>query len=211
MKKLIAILPLFFILIGMSQRNRVEDADQEDFFRFGAKAGVNINKISGESYKQGFNYNYQLGVFAQFNFSRRFGLQPEVNFVQTSSTFTNDQGDIYNDLFRDGTQKNATLNYLEVPLLLNINVGQSRHVKFQVGPAYNGLLNQTVNGLKSNVDSTINYKKADWSAIGGLWIQLPFINFGARYKIGLNDINNSTNATEAWRNQAIQIFAGVTF
>jgi hypothetical protein len=207
MKKLIAILPLFFALIGIAQRNRVEDADQENFFRFGAKAGVNINKISGESYKQGYNFNYQLGVFAQFNFSRRFGLQPEVNFVQSSSTFSNDQGDVYNDLFRDGTQKEAKLNSLEVPLLLNINVGQSRHVKLQVGPSYGGLLSQTVDSLKSNGNI---YKNGEWSAIGGLWIQLPFINIGARYKIGLTNINDINNE-QTWKSQAIQIFAGITF
>ena len=91
--------------------------DQENFFRFGFKGGVNINKISGESYNQGFNFNYQVGGFVQFNFNQRFGLQPEVNFVQSSSTFSNDKTDIYADLFEGGSQKNATLNYLEIPLL----------------------------------------------------------------------------------------------
>src|SRR5438067_13752888 len=95
---------IFFPLLLVSttifaQRNRL-DEDHENFFRIGAKAGVNVNKISGQSYKQGFNYNYQLGAFMQFNFSRRFGLQPEVNFVQTSTDFTNDPNDIYNDIFR---------------------------------------------------------------------------------------------------------------
>ena len=81
------------------------NADHENFFRIGAKAGVNINKINGQSYKSGFNYNYLLGVFMQFNFSRTFGLQPEINFVQSSSEFTNDATTIYDDLFWDGSQK----------------------------------------------------------------------------------------------------------
>ena len=183
--------------------------DQENFFRFGFKGGVNINKISGESYNQGFNFNYQVGGFVQFNFNQRFGLQPEVNFVQSSSTFSNDKTDIYADLFEGGSQKNATLNYLEIPLLLNINVGVSKHVKLQIGPSYGALLSQTIDSLQSN--GSINYKKADWSAIGGLWIQLPLINFGARYKVGLTNINNSAIQSESWKNQAIQFFAGVTF
>jgi hypothetical protein len=208
MKKVLVIALLLISLKGFSQGNI--PIDRENFFRFGAKAGVNLNKISGESYNQAFNFNYQVGAFAQFNFSQRFGLQPEVNFVQMSSTFSNDPNDIYNDLFFNGTQKTATLNYLEVPLLLNINVGVSKHVKIQIGPSYGGLLSKTIDNLKNNSDS-LNYKSADWSAIGGLWIQLPLINFGARYKIGLSNINNSIVQSDTWRNQSLQFFIGVTF
>lgn len=189
-----------------AQQKKFEQGDSERFFRFGAKGGVNINKISGQSYKSGFNYNYQLGGFMQFNVSRRFGLQPEVNFVQSSSEFSNDATDIYDDLFRSGSQKNARLNYLEIPLLLNVNVGESRHVKLQFGPAYGVRLSESVDSLVNNIDI---YKGGDWSAIGGLWIQLPVVNIGARYKYGLTNINSVDNR-EKWRAQAIQIFIGIT-
>ena len=109
--------------------------DHENFFRFGVKGGVNVNKISGQSYKSGFNYNFQAGAFLQFNFSNRLGIQPEVSFVQSSSAFSNDAGDIYDDLFLGGGQRNAKLNYLEVPVLLNVNLGPSKRVKLQAGPA----------------------------------------------------------------------------
>lgn len=198
-----------FLIVSVStsaQRNKA-DGEHENFFRFGAKAGVNINKISGQSYKSGFNYNFQAGGFLQFNFSNRLGLQPEVNFVQTSSEFSDDPSDIYNDIFRDGSQKKAKLNYLEVPVLLNVNVGMSKRIKLQVGPAYGGLLKQTVDSLKNNGDI---YKNGEWAAIGGLWIQLPFINLGARYKLGLTDLNGIDNR-QSWKSQAIQVFIGITF
>ena len=105
--------------IAHAQRSRIDD-DHENFFRIGAKAGVNINRVNGHSYKSGFAYNFQGGGFMQFNFSRTFGIQPEVNFVQTSSEFSQDPNEIYDDIFRDGSQKKAKLNYLEVPLLLNM-------------------------------------------------------------------------------------------
>src|SRR5450432_3165643 len=121
MQKLLLVFLIFISANAFSQGKKFDpNADHENFFRIGAKAGVNINKINGESYKSGFNYNYLLGVFMQFNFSKTFGLQPEVNFVQSSSEFTNDASDVYDDLFRDGSQKNAKLDYLKVPLLLNI-------------------------------------------------------------------------------------------
>lgn len=183
-----------------------DDGDHENFFRFGAKAGVNINKISGKSYSQGFNYNFQGGGFLQFNFSKTFGIQPEVNFVQTQSEYTDDPNTITDDIFLGGSQHKAKLDYLEVPVLLNINVGPSKRVKLQLGPAYGGLLHQTVDDLQNGKDF---FKNAEWSVIGGLWLQLPLINISARYKAGLTDIND-INSGQNWKNQAIQVGVGVT-
>ena len=194
--------------IANAQRNRT-DEDRENFFRIGAKAGVNINRVNGHSYKSGFAYNFQGGGFMQFNFSRKFGIQPEVNFVQSQSEFTNDPNTITDDLVGGGSQHKAKLNYLEVPVLLNINVGPSKRVKLQLGPSYGGLLKQTVDSLKAGSTNTV-YRNGDWSAIGGLWIQLPFINLSFRYKYGLSNISNLTG-TEKWHNQAIQVALGFTF
>lgn len=196
-----------FSFTGTAQHKKSLDMDHENFFRFGVKAGVNVNKISGQSYKSGFNYNFQAGAFLQFNFSNRFGLQPEVSFVQSSSEFSNDPGDIYDGLFLGGDQRNAKLNYLEVPVLLNINVGPSKRVKLQAGPAYGGLLKQKVDSLKAGGNL---YKNSEWSAIGGLWIQLPLVNIGARYKYGITNIN-AVDDRQRWHNQAIQVFIGLTF
>lgn len=206
MQKLLVAVLLITSLPSFAQRNQ-GDGDHENFFRIGAKGGVNINKITGKSYKEGFNFNFQAGVFLQFNFSNRFGIQPEVNFVQTSSEFSNDANDIYNDLFLGGSQKKSKLNFLEVPVLLNVNVGQSKRVKLQIGPAYGGLLKQTVDSLKTNGDI---YKNGEWAAIGGLWIQLPFVNLGARYKLGLTELNDIDNR-QSWKSQSIQVFVGITF
>jgi hypothetical protein len=206
MKNLLTALLVLITFGATAQRNKLKD-DHENLFRFGVKGGVNINKVSGQSYKSGFNYNYQLGGFLQVNFASRIGIQPEVNFVQSSSEFSNDPNEIYADIFLDGSQKKSKLNYLEVPVLLNISLGPSKRVKLQFGPAYGGLLKQTTDSLKSNGNI---YKNADWSAIGGLWIQLPFVNMGARYKLGFTDINAIDNQ-QAWKNQAIQVFVGVTF
>ena len=206
LKEIITVILVFASISAIGQKSKI-DIESENFFRFGAKGGVNINKISGQAYKSGFNYNYQLGGFLQFNFSKRFGIQPEVNFVQSSSEFSNDAADVYDDIFRDGSQKNAQLNYLEIPLLLNINVGVSKRVKLQIGPAYGSLLKQTVDSLRSGANI---YRNGDWTAIGGLWIQLPLINIGARYKMGLSNLN-AIDDQQKWKSQSIQIFAGITF
>ncbi len=206
MKKILFALLTLVTLHGYSQRKFNPDSDHENFFRMGAKAGVNINKINGESYKSGFNYNYLLGAFMQLNFSKTFGLQPEINFVQSTAEFSGDASTVYDDLFSDGSQKKAKLDYLKIPLLLNINIGPSKRVKLQLGPQIGGLLKQSIDSLKENQDL---FKKGDWSAVGGIWIQIPFINFGARYEIGLSNLNDVDNS-EKWRSQAFTIFVGFT-
>lgn len=205
-KSFIFILLTFISANVFSQKKFDPNADHENFFRIGAKAGVNINKIDGQSYQSGFNYNFLLGGFAQINFSKTFGLQPEVNFVQSSSQFSKDASDVYDDIFREGSQRNAKLNYLKVPLLLNVNVGPSKRVKLQLGSQLGGLLKQNVDSLKTDRDI---FRNSDWAAVGGLWIQIPFINLGARYEIGLTNINDIDN-NEKWKSQAFTIFAGVT-
>jgi len=199
-----------FFFIGFvwgadAQRNPLK-MDHENFFRFGSKAGVNVNRIIGVSYTSGFHYNYQLGAFLQFNITKRFGIQPEVNFVQSASSFSKDPNDIYEDIFYDGSQRSGKLNYLEIPVFLNVNIGPSKRIKLQIGPSYGSLLKETLDSLQyqGNV-----YKKAEWSAIGGLWIQLPLVNLGARYKVGLTNIN-AIDDLQKWKSEAIQIFVGFT-
>lgn len=205
MKKTILILPLLFFISSILPAQNFKENDQESFFHVGAKGGININKIQGQSYKSGFNYNYLVGLFLQFNFGR-FGLQPEVNLVQSTSEFSKDANNVYNDLFYGGSQKKAKLNYVKVPILLNINVGQSKHVKVQIGPQFGGLLKQSVDSLKSNQNI---FKTSDFSMLGGLWFQLPFINLGARYELGLSNVNDIDNK-EKWKSQAYTIFVGFT-
>jgi Outer membrane protein beta-barrel domain len=198
---------LFLFIVMISTSSYAQKTEKESFFRIGAKAGVNINKIDGMPYKDAFNYNFLLGAFAQFNISNKIGIQPEVNFVQSLSEFTNDANTITDDLFGGGTQHKAKLDYLEVPVLLNINLGPTKKVKLQLGPSYGGLLKQTVDSLKIGIDNL--YRKGEWSAIGGVWIQLPLINLSARYKLGLSNVNAINNA-QTWKSQAIQISVGIT-
>lgn len=207
MKKAIPISLAFLLLVAFhnSHAQDFKQTDHEKFFHAGIKAGVNINKIAGKSYKTGFNYNYLLGVFTQFNFGR-FGLQPEINLVQSTSEFSKDANNVYVDLFSGGGQKKAKLNYIKVPILLNMNVGESKHVKLQVGPQFGGVLKQSVDSLKANQDI---FKSSDLSVLGGVWFQFPLINFGARYEMGLSNVNDIDNK-EKWKSQAFTFFVGLT-
>ncbi|MBI2729250.1 MAG: PorT family protein [Sphingobacteriales bacterium] len=201
-----AFLLLTFALIAQKKKH-VHDEDEANL-RFGFKGTVNINKLDGTPFKDKFSYNYQLGGFIQWNFSYKLGIQPEVNFAQSSGEISDDNTIIYDDLFLDGDQKKARLDYLKIPILLNVDIGPSQKVKLQVGPQWAQLLNSKVDSLK-NPGLEI-FKKGDFSLLGGIWIQLPAVHIGARYEIGLSNINNVTDK-DKWKSQALQLFAGITF
>lgn len=204
----ILILPLLlsaFCLNAYSQKKK-DPSDIESFFRLGFKGGLNLNKIEGKSFKDEFNYNYALGGFVQLNITRKLGLQPEINFVQTTAEQTNDITEVYDDLFFGGDQKKAKLNYLKFAGLLNIDIGPSQRVKLQLGPQWGRLLNETADSLNSSQDV---FKKNEFSALGGIMLQLPLFHIGTRYEIGLTDVNGTDNDNK-WRSQAWQFFVGIT-
>ena len=150
MKKLI--LPLLFsaLCLNAYSQKKKDPSEKESLFRWGFKGGLNLNKIEGESFKNEFNYNYFLGGFMQINITRKFGIQPELNFVQTSAEQSDDITVIYDDLFLGGNQKKAKLDYLKFAGLLNIDLGPSQRVKLQLGPQWGMLMNEAVDSLKSS-------------------------------------------------------------
>ncbi|HEV3252089.1 MAG TPA: outer membrane beta-barrel protein, partial [Puia sp.] len=54
-------------------------------FHIGIKGGANIVKIDGQSFDQGFMYGYNLGGFVELNFTKKWGIQPELVWNQSKS------------------------------------------------------------------------------------------------------------------------------
>ena len=206
MKILLLPFLLSILCINAYSQKKKDPSEKESFFRFGFKGGVNLNKIEGKSFNDEFNYNYSLGGFMQFNITRKLGLQPEINFVQTTAETSSDITDIYEDLFVGGNQKKAKLDYLKFAGLLNIDLGPSQKVKLQLGPQWGMLLNESVDSLKSPQEV---FKKSEFSVLGGIMLQLPLIHIGTRYEIGLTNINGIDNRDQ-WKSQAWQFFVGIT-
>ena len=134
----VVLITLFFANAAMAQ------------FTLGVKAGANIFKVEGKSFKDEFNYGYHLGGFASFGIGGRFSLQPEVLFSQyqttTDSTFSN----IYENALSNTS--NVKLNYLSIPLLLNYKLGSL--ISLQAGPMFSILMDQNKNLLQENFKRT---------------------------------------------------------
>jgi hypothetical protein len=182
------------------------EQDYERKFRAGLIGAININSLDGKTFTKDFSYNYQLGMFLLFNPTTKIGFQPEIHFAQNSATYTNDQTDIYEDLFLGGDQPNVKYSVLKVAGLVNLDVGPSQRIKLQLGPQLGVVINQS--GFQQTVKDV--FKKGEFSAIGGLWLQLPFFFIGGRYEHGFTNLNGIDNR-DNWRSRAFQIIAGVTF
>jgi len=208
MKTALIALVLFVASVqAFSQRNAKNDFEKERFFRLGFNAGLNVNKIQGQSFKDEFRYNYNLRSFLQFNMSRKFGIQPEISFVQASSEQSNDFSDIYDDISLGGSQLKTKLNYLKIGSMLNLNVGPTQKIKLQFGPQWGMLLNEQVDSLKTTANI---FKDGEFSLAGGIMFQLPCVHFGGRFEKGLTNINDIDNR-DAWRSQSFQFLTGITF
>jgi len=175
-------------------------------FQLGVKGGANIYEIQdkGGTYSNvltnEFKFGYSLGGFAIINFSKHVGIQPEVLWNEYQTRTTTDASDVVNDLWSD---KNITLDYLNIPILLNLS--PSKIITFQVGPQFGILINQSQTFYNNTTDA---FKKGDFSMLGGVQLNLAWIKIGGRYAIGLNNISDLAN-TNTWKSHGFQLYVGV--
>jgi len=168
-------------------------------FHIGVKGGTNLTKIDGRSFDQGFKWGFSAGGFAEINFTDHIGIQPELLFNQSSTKTASD----FNQVYDQGiNSRNVSLNYLSVPVLLALK--PSPILSILVGPQFGILINQDENILANGKDA---FKRGDFSAVGGAQLNLGGFKLGARYAIGLNNIND-IGAEDKWKSQNIQLYIG---
>lgn len=169
-------------------------------FRLGVKAGANLNKIEGQSFDQGFDFSYHAGAFVEYDFSKRWGIQPEVIWSQTSTKRATTIDAIYSTL-----PTNVKLDYLMVPVLLRYSpIGL---LSFVAGPQFGILLNKDDNLLQNGQQA---FKSGDLSMVLGAQVNLKVLRVYGRYNVGLQNINDFSDQ-QKWTNQQIQLGVGLKF
>lgn len=161
-------------------------------FHVGAKAGANLGKIDGKSFKDEFNLGYQVGAFAELPISKTLGIQPELLFSQTNTTVT--------DQPLSGLTPGADihLNYMNIPILLNIYA--SKLLTLQVGPQFSIITNNEKSTLQNAGNA---FKSGDFAMAAGARINLGSFRVYGRYNIGLNNISDIDNSDQ-WKTQQVQ-------
>lgn len=164
-------------------------------FHLGVKGGVNMNKLTGKSFKDEFTYGYHLGGFAEIGFGKKFSIQPEVVFNQ----FKQDTTSKFSEVYKLDNVSNVKLNYLSIPILLNYRA--SNFLSLQAGPQFGILMDQNTRLVQNGKDA---FKKGDLSMLAGVQLKFSSVRIYGRYAVGLSNLNDIDNQ-DKWKSQSFQI------
>ncbi|HEU4551337.1 MAG TPA: porin family protein [Chitinophaga sp.] len=170
---------------------------------YGLKADLQFTSLHGEGMKGNFSPGYDAGIFVEYNFTSKLGIQPEVLFSQ----FNNKKGDDFMKYYVNSGNSSAKsavkLSYLSVPVLLAYNV--NKLFTINVGPQFSMLLYDNEDLL---VKDRAAFKNTDFGAVAGLTLHVSGVRFYGRYVLGLGNIND-VDSRYSWHSQQIQVGLGV--
>ncbi|MBY0480798.1 MAG: PorT family protein [Chitinophagaceae bacterium] len=178
-------------------------ANAQAGFRLGVKGGLNLNQYEGQSFNNGFKYGYHLGGFAEIDFSKKIGVQPEVIWSESNTTYSSGFANLYPSLVNSGNNQNVKLNYLTIPLLLRYNVGSM--VTLLAGPQFGILMNKDQTVLQNGQQA---FASGDFALTAGLQFNLQTLRIYGRYSAGMKNINQ-IDQRDKWTNQQIQLGIGL--
>lgn len=148
-------------------------------FNPGIRGGLSLSTIS--EMHADYRPDFYIGGFGEINLSKRYALQPEINYIRQGSN------NVARNFIDQNTQTERTvyqdlqLSYLSISLLNKLKFGQGFQVQF--GPALDVLLNDNLAFRK-----TYN----DLSFVTGIAYRMPSgLGFEFRFKKGLFDVLDS--------------------
>jgi hypothetical protein len=200
MKTILKFLAIFLVLNGLTQFPGKAQTMQRTVavhpVRLGIKGGVNFSTLYARDVDKtkaitGFN----VGVYGKLPIAGMVSIQPELYFTSKGADVT------YNNPFAIG-QVRYTFNYLELPLLLVVNMTPNFNV--HAGPFASFLINGKVKHLSAvslfdferNLD-TSDYNRLETGIALGLGIDIASISIGMRYLFGLSTIGKERSFLDA--------------
>jgi hypothetical protein len=172
---------------------------QAQGFHLGIKAGTNISEINGRSFSDGFKFGFSAGAFAELNFTSQWGIQPELLFNQSTSQTASS----FNTIIPNGINNQTfNLDYLSIPILLSYK--PIPLLSLQLGPQF-GILMSTSETVVGNGEKA--FKSGDFSMVGGAQVNIGGFKGGARYVLGLTNLN-AVNDADSWKNEGFQLYVG---
>ncbi|OXA78264.1 Outer membrane protein beta-barrel domain-containing protein [Flavobacterium aquidurense] len=151
---------------------------------FGVKGGFNMSNLyQSEADDNNVIYGFNAGVYATLPVSDFIAIQPEILFTTKGAELD------YNNAFVDGNAK-FKLNYIEVPLLVRVNITKNFNV--HAGGYASYLVSSKVTGDGDiNFDDTVDtddLNKFDAGLAAGIGVDFSPISVGLRYNYGLTTV-----------------------
>lgn len=155
--------------------------------QFGIKGGVNFSNLYTEDVEDNnMLTSFNAGVYASLPITSFLSIQPEVLYSRKGAEL------VYDNAFAEGTTK-FQLNYIEVPVLLKINLTENLNI--HAGPYFAYLIDAQV---KNNSDGGVfdfeesydndDFNKFDMGLSGGIGFDFDSFGIGARYNYGLTNV-----------------------
>ncbi|WP_026452014.1 porin family protein [Aequorivita capsosiphonis] len=171
---------------------------QSQEIRLGAKLGLNVASLGGDSYglgSLGSRTSFHLGALAEIPLKGNFALQPEILYSSEGSDFS--FGSASNDI---------KLDYIRVPVLAKYYIIEG--LSAELGPSF-GVL---VSAKAGDEDAKDFYKSFDAAiAVGATYRLNMGVFFSLRYNKGLLDVNDMDEDNYKNQSNVFQISAGYSF
>lgn len=168
--------------------------------KFGVKGGVNFATITGDE-TQGVDSRtaFHIGGVVEIGISEKFSFQPELVYSSQGAKGSDEGFDI-----------EIKYDYLNIPLLAKFYVADG--FSLEAGPQVGFLLSAKGEIQGISVDIKDFTKGIDFGlGVGGTYKLDSGLNFGARYNLGLSDINDDPEISEKNQNSVIQLSIGYFF
>lgn len=191
MKKISALITLIFLsslhIKAQETSQRRSDKYVSSGPRYGIRGGLNLSDLYVSDAKQAdFRIGFNLGLFAKLPVFKMVSLQPELNFTNKGADV------VYTNTFVNGTAR-YKLDYIELPVMVVVNVSQFFNVQAGVYGAalVNSNTRNKASGDKFNFADNIesaDYNKLDAGIALGGGIDMGAIGIGVRYSLGFTKI-----------------------
>jgi len=174
------------LIISVAHPTTTNAQINDNTAQFGIKGGINfsnlyVNEVDDNNVLTSFN----AGIYTSLPLTSFIAIQPEFLYSRKGAELT------YNNLLARGTAK-FSLNYIEIPLLLKINIG---NLNVHAGPYVAYLLDANIKNVSASggfdFEENFNnddFNKFDTGIAAGFGFDFSGLGIGARYNYGLSTV-----------------------
>lgn len=182
--------------------------EEESVFEYGPKFGLVISELKGSENLKSLRSSFSAGLVSEYRLDDRYALLAELLYTRQGSTNRgNQQGSYF--------ENRIDLNYFNLPILGKYYLKEG--LAFEFGPQFGYLMSANYENKQAENSNRINvendFEKLDLSIAAGISYKTDWgFLVGARYSLGLNDINSGADFESGNLNNAVlQLYFGYLF